>query len=282
MRTIGAAFPARPSRTTLSRVLLRACFAFAFIAAGAALSARERVTVTAFEYPPIYENGARKGLSGDLVVAAFDAAGVDAELRFLPVARMVKAVSDGEAVCGIGGKILFAGPDVLPNVREGPVIQYVAQVFMYDARKYPKGIAYSKLSDMSGYRIGVLNGSGIMKILEREPTLTLVSNTIHEGSAKQLAAGRIDAWAIVDLTGIMYTKRLFPEAAAHYAYSKPFNLGDVSVLFSKKADPDGRLERLFGQGLEAIKTNGTYMRIMARYYGSAQSINRYALTPDVR
>jgi ABC-type amino acid transport substrate-binding protein len=256
--------------------------AIAFIAAGASLAARERVTVAAFEYPPIYENGSRKGLSGDIVVAAFDAAGVDAELRFLPVARMVRAVSDGEAVCGIGGKILFAGPDVLPNVREGPVIQYVAQVFMFDARKYPKGIAYSKLSDMSGYRIGVLNGSGIMKILEREPTLTLAANTIHEGSAKQLAAGRIDAWAIVDLTGIMYAKRLFPDEAAHYAYSEPFNLGDVSVLFSKKADPDGRMGRLFEQGLETIKKNGTYMRIMARYYGSAHAINRYALTPDMR
>lgn len=266
----------------LAFAALRAGLAVSLIAAGASLAARERIAVAAFEYPPIYQNETQKGLSGDIVVAAFDAVGVDTDLRFLPVARMVKAVSDGETVCGIGGRILFAGADVHPNVRESAIIQYVAQVFMFDARKYPKGVPFSKLSDMGRYRIGVLNGSGIMKFLGHEPSLTLVTNTIHEGSAKQLAAGRIDVWAIVDLTGIMYAKRLFPEDAAHYAYSEPFNLGDVSVVFSKKADPDGRLERLFKQGLEAIKKNGVYMQIMARYYGSARAVNRYALTPDMR
>jgi ABC-type amino acid transport substrate-binding protein len=253
-----------------------------FVYAATGLAANEKIVVMAFEYPPIYQNDKDKGLSGDIVVEAFKAVNIDVEMQFYPVSRMVRNVSSGQAVCGIGGAILFAAPDVAANVTVSSVIQFVSQTFLYDVRKYPAGITFANLADMSRYRIGVLNGSGIMKLLEKTKELKLDTNTTHDGTAKQLQIGRVDVWAIVDLTGIMYMKKLFPEEATNYKFTKSFNLGDVSVVFSRQMDPNNVYNDKFKEGLAAIKKNGTYMQIMARYYGSKTAINMEALTEDMR
>jgi len=249
---------------------------------GASLPANEKILVAAFEYPPIYIDGKRKGLSGDIVVAAFKAVNIDVDMQFYPVARMVSVVSEGDALCGIGGTILFSEPDVASNVSVSSAIQYVSQTFLYDVRGYPDGIAFDSLSDMAGYRIGVLSGSGIMKLLQGEPGLNLVTNNIHEGSARQLYVGRVDIWAIVDLTGMMYMKDLYPREADNYRYTRAYNLGDVSLVFSKKKDPWGVYEAAFRKGFAIIKKDGTYMRIMAGYYGGEHRINPEALVADMR
>lgn len=245
-------------------------------------AANERIVVAAFEYPPIYQNGPDKGLSGDIVVAAFKAVDIDVDLRFFPVQRMVQTVSDGQAVCGIGGAVLFSSPEVAPKVTVSSVVQYVTQTFMYDARRYPAGIAYTDIGDMNGYGIGVLRGSGIMRFLEVTPSLHLIPNNVHEGSAKQLAMGRIDVWAIVDLTGMMFMRNIYPDEAANFRFTQPFNRGDVSVVFSKAMDPDNQYNDRFRRGLAAIKANGTYMQLMAKYYGSEAAINRDSLADDMR
>lgn len=249
---------------------------------GVTLFANEKIIVAAFEYPPIYQDEAEKGLSGDLVVAAFKAVNIDVDLEFFPVARMVYAVADGQAVCGIGGALLFEARDVAQAVTVSTIVNYVTQVFMYDSRKFPAGFSFKRLDDMAKYSIGVLNASGIMKFLEKDKNLKLEPNSGHESTAKQLHLGRIDAWAIVDLTGMMYMKKLFPAEAGNYKYTRYFNRGDVSLVFSKKMDPDNKYNAKFKEGLAIIKKDGTYMKIVAKYYGGRDSINREALADDMK
>lgn len=254
----------------------------AFVLNTQCIAADEKIVVAAFEYPPIYQNDNDKGLSGDLVVAAFKAEHIDVDMQFFPPSRMVLTVSNGQALCGIGGAILFAAPEIAPNVTVSSQVQFVSQTFLYDIQKYPQGISYANLADMGKYRIGVLHGSGISKFLEKTPELQLHPNRLHEGSAAQLQMGRVDIWAIVDITGMMYMKKLFPTEASRYRFTKAFNLGDVSVVFSKKLDPHNIYNNKFRKGLATIKRNGTYLQIMAKYYGSSKAINREALTEDMR
>src|ERR1035437_122684 len=118
------------------------------------LQATEKIELAAFEYPPIYQNGADKGLSGDIAVAAFKAVDVNAELRFFPVARMILSVSTGQSICAIGGTVLFEEAQVMESVRIGSVIQYVVQTFVFDRRKYPEGVAYANLGQLRNFKIG--------------------------------------------------------------------------------------------------------------------------------
>jgi ABC-type amino acid transport substrate-binding protein len=244
--------------------------------------ALERVVVAAFEYPPIYQDGPEKGLSGDLVAAAFQAVGIGAEFRFFPVARMVQAVANGDYACGMGGSILFESPVLASRVALAATVNYVSQVFVYDTRRFSPGPDWKSLAELSDYRIGVLRSSGINKFLEKTVELKLETNTIHEGSAQQLQKHRIDLWAIVDLTGMMYLGKLFPAEAAHFKYTKAYNRGDVSLVVSRKLDPDGLLAARFREGLAIIKKNGVYLKILAHYYGGADRINREALSDDLR
>ena len=232
-------------------------------------------------YTPIYQNSAEKGLAGDLVEASFQSSGIDAEFKFLPAFRVVRAVADGEVNCGIGGSVLFQLAPIIGKVNISSVVQYVSQVFFYNVAKYPNGIGFHSLEDMKKYRIGVLRSSGIQAFLEKGG-LDLIANSFHEGSARQLQTGRIDVWATVDLTGLLFISSLFPSESASYQHTKPFNRGDVSVVFSKVADPDGHFQTRFQQGLAAIKRNGTYLKIMSRYYGGIDKIDRQALSEDMR
>ena len=268
----------KDSRTVLAKALL---FSLG-MSSSPVFSAPEKLIIAAFEYPPIYQDKADKGLSGDIAIAAFKAAGVDATLRFYPAARMVRSVVTGETTCGIGGAILFQDPESKPHVVFGDVLQYVSQTFLYDKRKYPAGVTYSSPDQLSAYAIGVLYSSGIMRFLEKHKGLALSTNSSHEGSAKQLASGRIDLWAIVDLTGQHYMEKLFPEQAGYFNPTSGFNTGDVSLVCSLKMDPNSYYLKRFRDGLARIKKDGTYLQIMAKYYGGKDRINRDALPNDMK
>jgi ABC-type amino acid transport substrate-binding protein len=254
-----------------------------FVLRGSALGGADEnrtVSIAAFEYPPIYQIGPDKGVSCDLALAAFRAAGVKARISFYPVRRMVAMVANGGVVCGLGGQVLFSGPESVGRVTVAETLQYVRQTFFYDLRRHPGGLDYARLDDFQPFSIGVLGGSGIMRILEQEADLRLSLNTTHEGSARQLQAGRIDLWAVVDITGLKHLRELFGEEADHFKDTRAFNLGDVSIAFSDTRDPDHRYADLFRRGLAAIKKNGEYRRIMSRYYGPA--LTSESLTPDMR
>lgn len=247
------------------------------------LSSQEAITVLAFNYPPIYQQEDDKGLACEIVIEAFKAADVTVELQFLPVTRMVSEVSSGRAVCGIGGKVLFSDSDVAGKVTISEPIMYVAQGFLYNSRRYPEGITYSKLPELDKYAIGVLSGSGIMRFLQAsDAKLHLVPNVSHSGTAKQLHAERVDLWAIVDLTGKMYMKKLFPETYNDYVFAGAFHYGDVSVVFSKSNDPEHIYYDKFTKGLRTIKKNGTYARIFTKYYGADCSVDKQVLADDMR
>lgn len=246
------------------------------------LHAVEKIVVAAFEYPPIYQNAEEKGLSGDIAVAAFKAAGIDADLSFVPVARMIASVANGQFVCGIGGAVLFESPEIAQKVSVGSVLQYVSQTFLFDQRKFPAGIPFATLDQVAEYRIGVLYSSGIMKLLEKTHGLQLDANTTHVGSAKQLQRGRIDIWAIVDLTGHMVMAELAPKEAHHYKHTPAFHRGDVSLVCSRERDVGGSYQAKFQKGLAVIKKNGTYMKIMAKYYGGKEQINPDSLPDDMK
>ena len=267
-----------PGFAARRRSLLRV-FAGVLCSVGVAF-AQEPIVIGAFEFPPIYQNAARKGLSGDLALAALKAAGREAQLRFYPAARMVKAVADGEVACALGGRVLFEAPEIADRVRVTTVIQYVNQVFFFDLRRYPDGVKYSRVGDLADYRIGVLDSSGIMHILSDQGHLRLEPATSHQGLARQLALRRIDLWATVDLTGVTYLRELFPDEFANYRYTQPFNRGDVSFVCSRERDPDGALGQLFERGMKKIIDDGSYLEIMAYYYGDQAAINRHALNDE--
>jgi polar amino acid transport system substrate-binding protein len=253
------------------------------LAAGRAWpQALEPLIIAAFEYPPIYQNEADKGLSGDIAVAAFKATGLEVEFRFLPVARMVASVAGNQIPCALGGAILFEAPEVADKIVVGRILQYVSQTFLYDERRYPAGIPFADPGQLAHYNIGVLSGSGIMRFLEKWGNLKLQHTPRHESLARQLQAGRIDLWATVDLTGQMYMGKTFPDEHRHYRHTRSYHRGDVSLVCSRKLDAEAGYLARFRQGLAQIKKDGTYLQIMAKYYGGKDRINPDSLPDDMK
>lgn len=273
----------RGASRLLGCALLTLALIFPSLAQGApAIRETTKITIATYDYPPLLEDRADKGLTGDLVVAAFKAAGMDAELRFYPVARMADRVSQDQVVGAVGAIEIFQAPEVRRSIRSMEMIHYVPTVFFYDDRKYPEGITFKTLDDMQKYRIGALNASGVFRFLTLAGGLTLEPAVANESSAQQLALRRIDLWAASDLAGQATLQTLFPGEITHYPHTRAFNVGEIFVAFSRKLDPDGEIGRRFRSGLATIKADGTYMNIMAKYYGGKSRINAEALPQDMR
>lgn len=251
-----------------------------YLFASGSLATVPALEVLAFEYPPIYHAGEPAGLACELATAAFAAADIAVSFRFLPVNRMIQSLARGDAVCALGGAVLFKEEAVASRVRVSKPLHYVLQVFLYDVREFPQGLEWTSPGDLANYRIGVLEGSGIHRFLRNFGPLSFELNSIHSGSARQLQAGRVDLWAIVDLTGRMYMEELFPEEAAKYHTSRHYERGDVSVVFSRERDPWQVFEGAFLAGLAEIKRNRTYEKIFDAYYDG--DIPPQAMSDDMR
>lgn len=260
----------------------RNTFVVLFFFSFALIFTEESLSILSFEYPPIYQNSFRKGLACDLVIEAYKSVGIDVNIIFYPVQRMISQIYKNDNVCCIGGTILFTDKDKNVDLLFSDPFMYVVQTFIYDSKKYKTGISYNSLNDLQNYRIGVLNASGIMKFLQQNSELELIPNNIHIGSAKQLVYNFIDLWAIVDLTGLYYLKEIEKEKSSLFKTTTPYKFGDISVVFSKNHDRGLYYYKKYIEGMRKIKDNGKYMEIMAFYYGSYDKINKNALAYDMR
>lgn len=279
---MGIATRGEAVRTVHRKIRRGLQMASAVLACSAAL-ATERIDILASEYPPICQDspGPEKGLAIDLMMAAFQAVDVDVELHFFPVPRMVHFIETAQAMCAVGGRVLFEEPSVASTLRMGSAIHHVTQTFLYDRRRFPEGITYASLDKLKGLPIGVLQSSSIASYLQKEG-LQLVPASSHENSARQLQSGEIALWAIVDVTGYLTLKKMFGDEADQFGRTKGFNRGDISLVCSRERDVNGAYVRKFADGLARIKKNGIYRQIMGKYYGGEQRINREALGEEPR
>ena len=127
-------------------------------------------------------------------------------------------------------------------------------------------ITFKELKDLSAYKIGVRRASAQSDKLKKEPSLTIEEVNEDLQSLNKLIAKRIDLF----VTGKIYLLNLIntnhPELRNRIKIVNPaFQVEKLYNPITKKITDHEKIAADFNRGLELIKKDGTYNKILKKY-----------------
>lgn len=204
-----------------------------------------------------------RGFLTRLTEAAFEAAGYDPVVEFIPWARALYDVEHGYRDVLMG---LFYSDERNEVYRYSEPV-YQAQVGLV-ARSGFELDAYASFDDLVPYTIGIGRGfanSPDFDAAVEEGMFNVDVATEHGAHIRMLFADRIDMLAgTVDI--IMHLAReqgFAPEDMK--VLEPPLMTHDIHIGVSRALDDSARIRDDFNEGLAIIHANGVYDEILARY-----------------
>lgn len=218
------------------------------------------------EWPP-YTTEHRKGfgLATELVTAACKEAGIAPVYHFYPWPRAEMSVKEHVAFA--------AFPYIVTPERKKqyllsePIITGVNAFLYFDGNHSSiPPLEFKTLADLKKYSICVIRGDSFEKEMEQAGLKTFAANDAAS-CIKMLKYGRVDFYIGEKASIYDHIKSLFPEESEHFRFLQ-HHYGDArpNSLIISKTYPNAMdiLER-FNKGLRAIRENGTYEGIRAKY-----------------
>lgn len=232
------------------------------------LGAEKPIEITSFYYPPYMGESAisKKGLLFEIVEAAFKSSQIPIIPNLIPVKRGIYQVEINESIAYIGILDTF-DKNTVKNLQVYPMVKINFLMF-YLKDRFPKGINYTKYSDLKPYTFAVLAG-GITDVVAKNNKLSVESVYNFSSIFEKVKSKRTDAGIAVDLSIDLWIKDLYK--GQEHLFSKntktPFVSKDSAIIFNKKHPNYKFYKEKFEIGLSKIVENGEFLKIMEKYYG---------------
>jgi polar amino acid transport system substrate-binding protein len=238
----------------LAGVLL--CCAYPFLSA-----AGHRAKLAATEYPPYYgQQLPNQGVITEIIRKAFNRAGYEVEIQFLPWKRALEATRRGEfdalyTAWNRGERTRwFAFSDPLPITNK---IGFFKRV--------DRTISYRTIEDLHPYKIGTVRGYSNPPEFDRAG-LNTEAVTEDRLNMKKLAADRIDLVLIDKVIGQHIIRTDLPESAQSLEWlDPPLKIEDQYLIFSKAVKDYSKKRTDFNRGLRKIIMEGTAEAIIIKH-----------------
>lgn len=217
-----------------------------------------QITMCTLNWEPFYgEDLPRNGFFTELVREAFERGGHTVNVEFMPWARAMLEVKQGDREVLLGA---YYSEERAETYHSSDPI-YDAEVGLVAHRRV--GIdSFSSLRDLSGYTIGHGRGFTVTEefdnadYLDKEPAKDLAQNV------KKLYAGRIDMIA-GSFENIRYAAQQQDMDMDELVFLQPPLVESSLHIMISRAAPDGEeLLADFHRGLEEIREDGTYEQIL--------------------
>jgi polar amino acid transport system substrate-binding protein len=231
------------------------------------LYAKEEIKIVTFEYPGFMQQikipGKGNGFGIDLVTTAFQVVNIEPVFDFQPMKRSVVSFSHGNYVAMLGSLGQFPAQDRKNLV--GVLYGYGRFMLYYRKSKHSE-IKYDHLNELQTYKIGSVKGSSSNRILEKagiKPRLV----TKMEQIFSMLFLGRVDMVACIELTARDIINNQYATHTEDFvAVKKPLMTLPLHIVFKIEKGKD--LAEKYSKGLNIIISNGEYMKIAGKYFGS--------------
>ncbi|GAA0783760.1 transporter substrate-binding domain-containing protein [Roseibium denhamense] len=219
------------------------------------------LTIVTEEFPPynFSQDGVPQGLSTEVVEAVLQKIGFDAKIEFLPWARAYLTAQNRK-------NTLIYSIGRIPERED--LFEWVGVIAPFNTSLYTRadntGVSIASLNDAKRYSIGVSVKDVIYQYLDGEgfKQLDVVGEDVL--NIRKLALGRID---IIAFDEASFNYRVALEGMDMGTFRRVYRLEEISgslyMAFSKTSDPE--LVAAFREGLAAIRSDGTYEQILARY-----------------
>jgi polar amino acid transport system substrate-binding protein len=238
----------------------------------------ETIELLTTEYQPFC------GAKGDtmwceLINTAFAREGIDIKWTSYPQEREKILVSTGTNIAFLSGTLVVTPEEKSSFImNESPLI-YLNVVAFFPKDKYPKGLGLKSENDLKGKTVGVIRGTGSVAKLQKAEAVLDVAND-KDQLIQKLVSGRNDIAVVGDLTGLGTFQEQVPEKAGNYKYELVYN-SPIDLIFSQKNPRSIEIKTKYDSGIAKIKADGTYMKILAKYYPKGE-VNMSNLPKDMQ
>lgn len=226
-------------------------------------TATQVVTLSNGEWPPFTSQSlVQQGFISEIVRQAFALQGYKVRYQFLPWARAYRYAESGQ----VDGTVVWTKtPHRLKTMLfSEPVFQHT-YVFFY---RVEDSFNWQDISDLRSFRIGGSEGYSYgnefdQAVKRGELNVDYVSSDIL--NLKKLQAKRIDLFPSDIQVGYYLLNQLFPalQAEQFKHHPKPIVEIETHVLFSKVDLSRGKLlQAAFNKGLQELRANGTYRKLV--------------------
>jgi polar amino acid transport system substrate-binding protein len=233
------------------------------------LEPQATIKIFAYQYPPLVDSRTPgMGLVADMVQSAFEEENIGVQIEILPIKSLARrTLLYDKGVAMLGEPTLFSASE---SANLASVATYrMRGAYYYYRPAHREGINWNgDLKKLGGLTYGVLTGEDItpykkagIKVVLDDPKQLL----------RKLKAKEIDFVGMPDLVAEKYIQKLYPDEAGAFvrmgtsARSAPF-----SLIFNSKHPLTKKLKRAYVKGLEKIRQNGKYDKILSRYQGESK------------
>ena len=132
--------------------------------------------------------------------------------------------------------------------------------------KEKSGITYATLEDLEGYKIGLIRGWAYPKAITESGFLKTETTETPVSNIKKLLSGRVDLIVGARVAVIDIVNRELPDAVNRLvALTPPIQQNSLHNLVYKKNAHGPEIAEAFNRGLQQIKTDGTYEKILKKH-----------------
>ncbi len=230
----------------------------------------EKIEITTFDYSPFMSSkiipGKGNGFGVDITKAAFQKVGIEPEFKFSSIKRNIVLVTSGESYANLGTISHFKDA-----AKKGEVIGvkiFPVNFIFYYFRDRHGILTYNSLSDLKPYTIGNVRGSATTRKLTQAGLKIDWASSI-ELNFKKFFGGRFDLCVGAELTGDEFIQNHYPDKFRDVSkISPPILTVPMSMNFLSS---HSSLAERFRQGMEIIKADGTFVKIIESYFGKGSA-----------
>ena len=219
------------------------------------------ISMLTVEWAPHYGSELpEQGLTTALVKAAFRAVGHTSEVDFIPWARALKEVEEGKADVVMGA---------YHNKERERSYHFSDPIYFLELGLIARpglGVSrYEDLSDLRPYKIGISRGFANSEEFDAADYLDKHVATFPNLNIRKLFRGRIDM-AVMNFDLFRYEARKEGFCISDVEFMEPPLETHGLYLMASRNIPDGeQLMQDFNRGLDTIRNNGEFDRIVGRF-----------------
>lgn len=232
----------------------------ALLTMSAELRARD-ISMLTVEWAPHYGSELpEKGLTTAIVRAAFRAEGHDSDVDFIPWARALKEVEQGKSDIVMGA---------YHNKEREKSYIFSDPIYFLELGLIARpglGVSnYQTLRDLASYRIGISRGFANSEEFDAADYLDKQVATYPNLNIRKLFRGRIDM-AVMNFDLFRYEARKEGFCISDVEFMEPPLETQGLHLMASRRIPDGKeIIQDFNRGLDKIRKNGEFDRILGRF-----------------
>ncbi|MDO8455154.1 MAG: transporter substrate-binding domain-containing protein [Sulfurimonas sp.] len=219
------------------------------------------VVLDANEAPPYWSKTLpNDGIAGEIIYALSKVSGLNSEIVFKPLSRNIEDETNND----LGNPAFFmANQDFAAII---PIALYHISLYYYDSDHKEK-FYFKSLADLKGKKIGILKGTLIDNSYFQKEGVQFEESYSHESLFKKLKLGRLDMIIVIDLVAQQTLKQLYPQEIAKFIQVNINTSSNPIAIMLADEYPDAKnIAKKYRQGLKKIIENGTYEKILSRYY----------------